>query len=509
MPAKAAETMRDIPQFMIAAPASGSGKTTVSRGLMALLVKKGFTTQPFKCGPDYIDTKYHAAMCHRPSVNLDTFMASAAHVRRLYARYSSDADAVIVEGMMGLFDGYDRSRGSSAEITQLLRLPVVLVVDAKSAAYSLAPMLYGFIRFCPEIEIAGIIFNRVGSARHYEMLQDVCADLEVTCLGYLPKQKLLEQETRYLGLDFSRLKDMDVAHLADLLEQYVDWQSLLKKTTRPLPEVVQNEPETPFVSTELLSLTGDRCAEEPEGHLDVSDITEKVSEKGKPLHIVVACNEESFSFLYAEHLDILRGIGSVSLFDPEQNLPLPQDTGLLYLPGGYPEKHAATLSAARRTLESVRQYIEAGGKVLAECGGMMYLSKAISGDRKEGYPDGNRIVNRMVGAFPFCISAEASDKKLVLGYRQLRYNGLLLRGHEFHYTRFGAEGVTYNDHFKTYGGDCRLNDEDNCMMCLPTSVAQVYNAKGQPVDTPFFRYKNVIASYTHLYWGEIDPMSLF
>lgn len=393
-------------------------------------------------------------------------MASKGHVCKLYARYSADADAVIAEGMMGMFDGYDRSRGSAAEIAELLRIPVLLVVDAKSAAYSMAPLLSGFIRFRPEVEVAGILFNRVGSPRHYKMLREVCADLDVPCLGYLPKQKLLEQDTRYLGLDFSRLNEMDVNLLADLLEQYVDWELLLKKTTRPLPEV----------------------KEENDGH-------------SGSLHITVACNEESFSFLYAEHLDILRRMGTVSLFDPAQNLPLPQHTDLLYLPGGYPEKHTAELSASGRTLESIRRYVEAGGKVLAECGGMMYLSKAISYDTES--------VSRMVGTFPFYISAEACERKLSLGYRQFDYNGQHLRGHEFHYTRFGRVGVTYNDCFKHYKGDCRLEGEENRLLHLPASVAQVYDAKGQPTDTPVFRYKNVIASYTHLYWGEIDLMSLF
>ena len=181
--------MRSISQFLIAAPTSGSGKTTVSRGLMALFVKKGLKVQPFKCGPDYIDTKYHEAVCGRPSVNLDTFMASQEHVSSLYARYSADADVAVVEGMMGMYDGYDRDRGSSAEVARLLGIPVVLVVDAKSAAYSMAPLLSGFINFRPDIRIAGVIFNRVGSLRHYRMLQEVCEDLNVTCLGYLPSRR--------------------------------------------------------------------------------------------------------------------------------------------------------------------------------------------------------------------------------------------------------------------------------------------------------------------------------
>ena len=192
-------------QFLIAAPASGSGKTTVARGVMALLTARGYSVQPFKCGPDYIDTKFHEAVCGRPSVNLDTFMATPDHVRELFWRYGADADVCVVEGMMGLFDGYDRDRGSSSEVARVLGLPVVLVVDAKRAAYSMAALLQGFIRFRDDVRIAGVIFNKVGSERHFQMLQQVCDDLGVACLGYLPKSATQEQGSRYLGLDFSEL----------------------------------------------------------------------------------------------------------------------------------------------------------------------------------------------------------------------------------------------------------------------------------------------------------------
>ena len=212
--------------FMIAAPTSGSGKTTVARGLMALLVKKGRVVQPFKCGPDYIDTKFHTAVCGRPSINLDTFMASPEHVRELFSRYGADADVCIVEGMMGLFDGYDRDKGSSAEIASVLDMPVVLVVDAKSAAYSIAALLSGFLHFREDVRIAGVIFNKVGSQRHQEMLQQVCDDLQVECFGFLPKHPELEQGSRYLGLDFSEDTKNDT--LVKLLEENVRWERLLK-----------------------------------------------------------------------------------------------------------------------------------------------------------------------------------------------------------------------------------------------------------------------------------------
>ena len=459
--------MRSIPQFLIAAPTSGSGKTTVSRGLMVLFVKKGLKVQPFKCGPDYIDTKYHEAVCGRPSINLDTFMAFPEHVGGLYARYSADADVAVVEGMMGMYDGYDRDRGSSAEVALLLGIPVVLVVDAKSAAYSMAPLLSGFINFRPDIRIAGVIFNRVGSLRHYRMLQEVCEDLNVTCLGYLPKQKELEQESRHLGLDFSRSKETEgLDMLAGLLEEHVDWELLLSTTGLPLPAAAVEEKPV-------------------------------LSEPGK-LHISVARNEESFSFLYAEHLDILRRMGTVTFFNPEQDRAIPQETDLLYLPGGYPENRLEELAGARLARESIRSYIEAGGRTLAECGGMIYLSQSVLSD---GDTDGGsagscvgNIGNEMVGVLPFSITNERKRRKLTLGYRQFDYNGWRLKGHEFHYTQFAVPGTDGKE-----GGVCSL----------PPSIAQVYNAKGEKVTTPVFRYKNLIASYTHLYWGEVDVMALF
>ena len=459
--------MRSIPQFLIAAPTSGSGKTTVSRGLMALFMKKGLKVQPFKCGPDYIDTKYHEAVCGRPSVNLDTFMASQEHVSSLYARYSADADVAVVEGMMGMYDGYDRDRGSSAEVARLLGIPVVLVADAKSAAYSMAPLLSGFINFRPDIRIAGVIFNRVGSLRHYRMLQEVCEDLNVTCLGYLPKQKELEQESRHLGLDFSRSKETEgLDMLAGLLEEHVDWELLLSTTGLPLPAAAVKEKPV-------------------------------LSEPGK-LHVSVARNEESFSFLYAEHLDILRRMGTVTFFNPEHDRPIPQETDLLYLPGGYPENRLEELAGARLARESIRSYIEAGGRTLAECGGMIYLSQSVLSD---GDTDGGsagscvgNIGNEMVGVLPFSITNERKRRKLTLGYRRFDYNGWRLKGHEFHYTQFAVPEADGKE-----GGACSL----------PLSIAQVYNAKGGKVTTPVFRYKNLIASYTHLYWGEVDVMALF
>lgn len=413
--------------FLIAAPTSGSGKTTIARGLMALLTSKGMKVQPFKCGPDYIDTKFHEAVCGRPSINLDTFMASPEHVRELFMHYGSGADVCIVEGMMGLFDGYDREKGSSYEIARVLDVPVVLVVDAKSAAYSMAALLSGFIHFREDVRIAGVIFNKVGSEKHFSMLQQVCEDLGVECFGYLPKNPSLEQGSRYLGLDFSQQPESKV--LMNLLEEHVRWQELSKLF---IPRLGTND-----------SQGGNNSFPRWEQS------------------VLLARNAESFSFLYQETLDRFE---KVRCFDPETEVPLFDGIDLLYLPGGYPEKHLEALVGNEACRKAIRDYAEQGGRVVAECGGMMYLCESIVTDEGEF---------SMCGVLPYKISARKADRKLSLGYRQFMLDGKEYRGHEFHYTQFVGE--------------------------VPKSIVQVYDAKGEPVPTPVFRYKNVLASYTHLY----------
>ena len=329
--------------------------------------------------------------------------------------------------MMGLFDGYDRDKGSSAEIARVLDIPVVLVVDAKSAAYSMAALLSGFIHFREDIRFAGVIFNKVGSQRHFAMLQQVCEDLNIPCLGYLPKNPSLEQGSRYLGLDFS--EKAESKELIELLENHVDWESLTRHII-------------PSVGT---------------FHSQRGNILFPAWEQ----NVLLARNAESFSFIYQENID---RFGNVSFFDPEKDTHSFDGIDLLYLPGGYPEKHLEALVNNEAARKAIKDYAEQGGRIIAECGGMMYLCESIVTDDGE-YP--------MCGVLPYKISARKEDRKLSLGYRSFVLDGKEYRGHEFHYTQFMGE--------------------------TPESIVQVYNAKGEPVPTPVFRYKNVLASYTHLY----------
>lgn len=424
--------------LLIGAASSGSGKTTFTLGLLRALKNRGGEVKPFKCGPDYIDTRHHKMAAGSPSVNLDSFMMSEQHIRDLYGRYTSDADYAVTEGVMGLFDGYDGMQGSSAEIARLLNIPVVLIVNAKSTAYSVAPFLYGFKNFYKEVNLVGAVFNFVASESHYSFLKQACEDAGVEALGYLPKQADVEIPSRHLGLtlDEAFCFDTFADRVAELVEKHVDIDRLLALTA------YQSE------SLPKTSL--------PEQHLTT------------PLKISIA-RDAAFNFAYEENLQLLHRLGDVTYFSPLKDSVLPE-SDFVYLPGGYPELFLSGLSANQSMIRSIRNYAEAGGRLLAECGGMMYLCNEIKSAEGIGYP--------MVGLLNQ--SATMEQMKLRLGYRTLYYNDYLLNGHEFHYSRIEPR-------------------EEKL-----ASVATACTAKGSPVDTPLYRYKNVLAGYTHLYWG--DPL---
>lgn len=428
--------MNEIPSFLIAAPSSGSGKTTVTLGLLRALKNRGYKIQPFKCGPDYIDTKYHNLASGKSSVNLDLFLSSESHVRHLYTKYTSKSDISIIEGVMGLFDGYDRMKGSSAEIAGLLNIPVVLVVNAKSSAYSVAPLLYGFKNFAPEINIAGVIFNFVASESHYNFLREACEDVGIRSFGYLPKNSNIEMPSRHLGLTLDKeyLFDAFADKAASFIENHVDIDGLL------------------LSSRSVINTSG----------------IEEINKKGDKKHKIAAASDEAFNFVYHENIEYLKKIGTVSFFSPLTDNCLP-DADFIYFPGGYPELYLKELSDNKELHKSIRNYAQNGGRILAECGGMMYLSSSITDKDGKEFP--------MVDIFNQKASME--NMKLKLGYRKFDYNGISIKGHEFHYSHVN--------------GDL-------------SSMAQQYNAKDMPVDTKLLRYKNVLAGYTHIYWAEMDSL---
>ena len=420
---------------------SGSGKTTFTMGILRALQRQGLQVQPFKCGPDYIDTRFHAVASGTDSVNLDTWLASETHVRELYARYGTGADACLVEGVMGLFDGYDRMRGSSAEIARLLDIPAVLVVGARSMAYTVAAQLHGMKTFLPGLRIAGVVFNQVSSENHLRLLLEACDDAGLRCFGALPREAGLEIPSRHLGLMLAAVETMNewIDRAADLVERHVDLPALLEAVSGDFPE----QPAHP--------------ASVPAG----------------TLRIAVA-RDAAFTFTYRENLARLAQLGPVTFFSPLAGDSLP-DVDLVYLPGGYPELFAADLSAQQSLMAQLRAYANRGGRILAECGGMIFLSQGIEGVAGGPYP--------MCGILPF--TATMAGARLRLGYRRLvTASGREWRGHEFHYSDISAP-------------------EDL------SSVATQYNARGEQVPTHLFRWKNVLAGYTHLYWGEAGLLPLW
>lgn len=423
--------MSTLSNLLIAAPSSGTGKTTLTLGLLRALKNRGMNVQPFKCGPDYIDTKFHTMASGNNSINLDLFLSSKQHVENLYNEYSQKSDVSIIEGVMGLFDGYDKMKGSSAEIAEILRVPVILVVNAKSVAYSVAPLIYGFKNYYKNINLVGVIFNFVGSESHYSFLKDACKDVGVESLGYLPRNTEIEIPSRHLGLTLDEKYGFDdfADKVASMIEQHIDIDKLLEITKMKVNPIKHSSPIV----------------------------------RSNNLTIAVA-QDKAFNFVYHKNIESLKELGTVSFFSPLNDKVLP-DADFVYLPGGYPELYAQELSENKEMINSIKQYIEMGGNTLAECGGMMYLSSSIINDNGTEYP--------MVNVFKQIASME--QMKLKLGYRQFCYNGTEFKGHEFHYSN--------------------IRDEVD-------SVASIYNAKNIKVNTKLLRYKNVIASYTHIYWAE-------
>ena len=357
---------------------------------MATLQQQGFKVQPFKCGPDYIDPKFHGIACGSPSVNLDGVMMTATHLKATYLRYAKNADITITEGVMGLFDGAVKSEGSTASLSKELGIPVLLIVDAKAVAYSVAPLLYGFRLFDDGLTIGGVVFNRVASRHHYQFLKDACDEVGIDSFGYLPEFKGASIPSRHLGLSLGHLRSANqgIKLITKAIAETVQWQPLLETFTTPLPRA--SIPPT-FTT-------------------------------GKKIRAVVA-HDDAFNFTYLQNLDKLQQHASLTTISPLQDRKLPP-ADLLYLPGGYPELYAGQLAKNKEMLRSVHNFISKGGSVLAECGGLMYLGETLTD--KQGEP------HKMVGALPLETSMEAM--KLNLGYRKIQLGKAGLTGHEFHYS---------------------------------------------------------------------------
>jgi cobyrinic acid a,c-diamide synthase len=382
----------DIPRICIAGTHSGCGKTTIATGLMAALAAEGLKVQPFKVGPDFIDPSHHTAICGRISRNLDAFMMGEDGVRETFARACHGADIAVVEGVMGLYDGLEGTEtASTAHIAKLLSAPVVLTVDVAAMSRSANALVRGFREFDPGIDLAGVIFNRVGSPAHRRMIE---ASLEAEPLGWMPRKADLAVKSRHLGLNMAR-EDDRLKGAGEAIRENCDLSRIIEiaRNARPLP-----------------------------------DEAEPVIASGDSVSIGVAM-DDAFCFYYRDNLDRLADAGARLVFFSPMGDPLPE-IDALYLGGGYPELHAAKLEASA-CRGQIRKAIDDGMPAYAECGGLMYLTNSIATAGRE---------YRMAGVMP--AKAVMTDRMQALGYIKAEFRegpvfkpGLTYRGHEFHYSR--------------------------------------------------------------------------
>jgi cobyrinic acid a,c-diamide synthase len=403
-----------VPAVMVAAPASGSGKTTVATGLIGALRQAGHVVAPFKVGPDFIDPGYHALAAGRVGRNLDPVLMGEQLIGPLYAHGAAGADISVIEGVMGLFDGRIDSdaripaSGSSAHVAALLAVPVVLVVDARGQSQSIAALLHGFSTFDPATRIAGVVLNRVGSARHEQVLRQACEQAGVPVLGAIPRRDELEVPSRYLGLVTAVEYDLRareaVAAMTTLIARHVDVGAVFGlaqcRVADPAwdPSAVVAEPAT------------------------------------EPVTVALA-GGKAFSFGYPEHAELVRACGAdIKEFDPLVD-PLPDGSDAVLLPGGFPEQFAAELSGNDVARRQINALAAAGAPIHAECAGLLYLVSELDGHPMCGVLAGSaRFTEHLTLAYRDAIAV--TDSPL---YRA----GQRVVGHEFHRT-----AVTFTDAYQ-------------------------------------------------------------
>lgn len=392
--------------FLIAGTSSGVGKTTATLTLAAALRRRGLAVQLFKGGPDFLDTSHHSRISGRKSFNLDTWMLSHETNRGILRRASQDADVVIVEGMMGLFDGKDGTdeHGSSAEIAKLLKLPIVLVIDAGKSARSIAALVLGFELFDSELQLAGIILNRVASDRHFQTLETaILARCRTPILGWLPREPIISIPERHLGLySAEELCDADLDLQISALGNFAERYLAIER---------------------LLSL---ECG------LDLAfDSTPRIrNEVGVRVGVAY---DSAFTFYYEDNLELLREQGAeIVFFSPLRDRGLPTVLDALYLGGGYPELYAERLSGNNSMLAAIREFAESQRPIYAECGGMMYLAASLTTKDDKTYG--------MAGVLP--CDVEMTTHLQRFGYATIEFTqdcllgpkGTVVRGHSFHYS---------------------------------------------------------------------------
>jgi cobyrinic acid a,c-diamide synthase len=439
--------MVTIPRVVIAAPGSGHGKTSVATGLLGALRARGLTVSPHKVGPDYIDPGYHALAAGRPGRNLDPWLAGEDRIAALFthgATTPSPADIAVIEGVMGLFDGKagQEDFASTAHVARLLGAPVVLVVDASGMSASAAALLHGFATFDPRVRLGGVIFNKAGPGRHAELLREAAEAAGVPVLGVLRRDSRLTVPSRHLGLipaaESGREATEAVAALAETVAASVDLESVVRLagSAGPLSG-------TPFYPERIVPAL--------------------------PRPRLAIAGGRAFTFGYAEHPELLHEAGAeVVTFDPLRDPVLPPEVDGLIIGGGFPEEHAASLSANAGLRAQIAALARAGAPVIAECAGLLYLTQSLDGHPMCGVLDATAaMTDRLTLGYRDAVAAAASP---------LADAGTRVRGHEFHRTTVRPGS----------GAD----------------PAWHWTAAGNVVSEGFARGR-VHASYLHVHWAGV------
>jgi len=469
--------MKRIPALVVAGTASGVGKTTIVAGLLAALRRRGLKVQPFKCGPDYIDPGYHTRAAGRPCRNLDSWMLDDAQVVASFARATQDADLAIIEGVMGLYDGseFENERASAAQIAKLLGAPVLLVLDISGAARSAAATALGFLHFDPALTVGAFALNFAGSEGH---ARGCTRAIETTThrpvLGWLTRHENLRLPERHLGLiaageQTSTANAALLDQLANVIECQFNLDALLQlAATAETSREIAPTPDTPTSSTAA----------------NKNYATPPTSTRRTPPPLLAVARDDAFCFYYPDNLDLLEAAGArLAFFSPARGERLPSDAAGMYLGGGYPELHAAALSANTAFHDDLRALHSRGAPIFAECGGFMMLTEALIDLDGRRWP--------MAGLVPGV--TRMTPQIASLGYRQatalhdnlLVPTGTTLRGHEFHYSVWEKPAAL----------------PDRSAWSAHGTQA---NALAQPLG---YVNGNLLASYLHIHLGQAPELA--
>ena len=424
--------------------------------MLSYLADQGVKVAPFKVGPDFIDPGHHTKIAGKTSFNLDSWMLSKAYNTRIFNEQTKGSDIAVVEGVMGLFDGYDglSEAGSTAQMAKWLNLPVVLIVSAKGKARSAAAIVQGFENFDKNLTIAGVIFSQTGSLRHYEYLKRaVEQSCRTKCLGFMPKNEDIVMPERHLGLVTADELDMDkkvLSTLTSMVRDHIDMEGLING----LEDVnipIDREPELPEECDELSP-------------------------------VIAVARDKAFCFYYQDNIDQLKKSGAkIVEFSPLNDDRLPHPVDGIYFGGGYPEVFAETLSQKNNLLSEIKEKSRSGMPIYGECGGFMFLCHtlcAMEDTRK--YP--------MSGCFQF--TSKMSKRLRSLGYREITLSrntligkkGDVLRGHEFHYSSLENETPAHQQ-------------------MVHSNIYKVTSRAGQDISLKGFQVDNTLGSYLHIHFG--------